>query len=140
MRLLTEALSALRNDLAGRDQELPVRIVTNRLKTNERQPFAPDHDWQFEEDREAVLLGLLKSRELAPELVEHGADHGRVMTLTMSGATVRVVLDQGFGPWRTPRYAKWNHFGEPPEQQLRHIDRFNAIIEARGASYVVVTA
>ncbi|MGW8191965.1 DEAD/DEAH box helicase [Sphingomonas hankookensis] len=140
VRLLAEALSALRNDLAGRDQKLPVRIVTNRLKTNERQPFAPDHDWQFEEDREAVLLGLLKSRELAPELVEHGADHGRVMTLTISGATVRVVLDQGFGPWRTPRYAKWDHFGEPPEQQLRHIDRYNAMIEARGASYVVVTA
>ena len=140
VRLLSEVLGALRDNLADRNDELPVRVVTNRLRANERQPFAPDHDWQFEGDRAAVLLGLLKNRGFAPELVEQGAGHGRIMTLKFNEATVRVVLDQGFGPWRTPRYAKWDHFGEGADQQLRHIERFNAMIEARGASYVVVTA
>lgn len=140
-RLLAETLAALRDALGDPDAALPVRIVTNPLRPNERQPFAPDHDWQFAQDRDAVLLGLVDAAGMGAELMDGGADHGRVLTLTFAGGnTVRLVLDQGFGPWRTPRFAKWDHFGADAERQLRKIREYNAIVEARGPSYVVVTA
>jgi ATP-dependent helicase YprA (DUF1998 family) len=140
VRLMADTLAALRNELAEAGSVIPARIATNPLKPNDRQPFAPDHDWQFQQDRDAVLLGLVEGAGLTPQLVDQGADHGRVLTLEfLGGKTVRLVFDQGFGPWRTPRYAKWDHFGADVGQQLRKIRDFNAIIEARGPSYVVVT-
>lgn len=140
-RLLAETLAALRDALNDRGAASPVRIVTNPLRPNDRQPFAPDHDWQFAEDRDAVLTGLIEAAGLQLDLIDRGADHGRILTLTFAGGTVvRLVFDQGFGPWHTPRFARWNHFGANIEQQLRKIQDYNAIIEARGPSYVVVTA
>ena len=138
VRLMTEALAALRDALLGPQDNVPLRVVTNRLRPNERQPFAPDHDWQWEEDRAAVLTGLLHARGLASELVEHGAEHGRVLTLRFVSGTVQVVLDQGFGPWRTPRFARWDHFGDDPERQVFKIALYSALIAARGPSYAVV--
>lgn len=139
VRLLGETLAALRDQLAAPDTTLPLTIVTNRFRPNERQPFAPDHDWQWEEDRAAVTHALLDARGFAVTLDEGGAQHGRAMTLTFAGgAVVRVVLDQGFGPWRTPRFARFD-FGDPADRQAVKLGAYNALIEAQGASYVVVT-
>lgn len=141
VRLMAEALAALRNALAGAQARVPARIITNRLRPNERQPFAPGHDWQFEEDRAAVLTGLLDARAVTPELVEHGADHGRVLTLDFAdGFTVRVIFDQGFGPWRTPHYTKWHHFGDTAAQQIKELGGLNAHLAARAPSYIIVTS
>lgn len=138
-RLLAEALAGLRDALGG--GATPVRLVTSRLRSNERQPFAPDHDWQDEDDRSEVLRALLQARDFAPELVEHGADHGRTMVLRFDGgATVRIVLDQGFGAWRTPSFARWPHFSDAAVTQVAKIASYSALIAARGPSYVVVTA
>lgn len=139
VRLMAEALSALRNLLKGTDAALPLRIVTNPLKPNERQPFAPDHDWQWSEDRKNVLVQLLEGRGFSTNLIEHGAGHGRVLTLQFSnGEQVRVILDQGFGPWRTPRFARFD-FGQDNSRQATKLDELNAMIDSRGPSYVVVT-
>lgn len=139
VRLMAEALGGLRDGLGG-GGGLPVAILTNRLRPNERQPFAPDHDWQWEEDREAVLLSLLEERGFVPTLTDTGAAHGRFLTLQFNGGgTVRVVLDQGFGPWRTPSFARWNHFGDPADVQATKISSYSAIVEARGPTYVLVT-
>lgn len=140
VRLMAEMLASLRDALGGQGNIIPVRIVTNRLRPNERQPFGPEHDWQWEKDRAAVLLGLMEKRGMTPELVEHGAGHGRLLTLTFAdGRDVRIVLDQGLGPWRTPRYARWDHFGDAPERQIEKLANYSALIAARGPSYVVVT-
>jgi ATP-dependent helicase YprA (DUF1998 family) len=139
VRLVTEALAALRDKLAAPDMALPLAIVTNPFRPNDRQPFAPDHDWQWEDDRRDVMLALLGTRGFSVDMDERGAPHGRTITLAFTGgATVRVVLDQGFGPWRTPRYAKFD-FGDAVDRQITKITAFSALIEARGASYVVVT-
>ncbi|MEA1071764.1 DEAD/DEAH box helicase [Sphingomonas sp. LY160] len=139
-RLMTEALASLRDALGVPGESVPVKIITNRLRPNERQPFGPEHDWQWEEDRAAVLLGMMEKRALTPELVEKGADHGRMLTITFAdGRDVRIVFDQGFGPWRTPRYARWDHFGDAPERQIVMLAAFSAMVTARGPSYVVVT-
>lgn len=140
VRLLAEAVAALRDALAPGATGMPLRIVTNRLRPNERQPFAPDHDWQYEEDREDVMLALLAGNGFAPTLVEQGAGHGRVMTLHFAnGSIVRLILDQGFGTWRTPNFARWPHFGDAPEHQAVKIRDLVAMIDARGPGYVVVT-
>jgi outer membrane protein OmpA-like peptidoglycan-associated protein len=78
VRLMAEALLALRDALAGSGTALPVAITTNRFRPNERQPFAPDHDWQWEDDRRDVLTTLLENGGLTPVLDEHGAGHARV--------------------------------------------------------------
>lgn len=141
VRLMAGALAGLRDALGAEGATTPAKIVTNRLKPNERQPFAPDHDWQWEEDRAEVLCTLLEDSGFVPDLVERGAAHGRVLALTFaSGKMVRVVFDQGFGPWRTPSFARWPHFGDAAPQQATKIASYSAMIEARGPSYVVVTA
>jgi len=50
-------------------------------------------------------------------------------------ATVRVIFDQGFGPWWTSHYAKWHHFGDAAAHQIKDIERLNALdLHARGVS------
>lgn len=138
-RLMTEALAALRDGLAAPGEAIPLRIVTNPFRANDRQPFAPDHDWQWDEDRRTVLTALPQARGFVVDLDERGAAHGRTMTLTFAdGAVVRVVLDQGFGVWRTPRFARFD-FGDAADRQALKIGAYSAMIEARGASYAVVT-
>ena len=101
VRLLADALGALRAQLDAWVDPVPVQIVTGPLKPSERQLFTPDHDWQWPETRNDVLKGLLEARGMAPTLAEDGALHGRVLTLNFAGGkVVRVILDQGFGPWR----------------------------------------
>lgn len=138
VRLLAEAARGLRDALGG-DGDLTVQVVTNPLRKNERQPFAPDHDWQYGEDRDEVLIGLLEQAGFNVNLADSGAVHGRAMSLHFAnGNTVRVVLDQGFGPWRAPKVARFD-FGVDAATQLTRLSQFNAIISARGAGYAVVT-
>lgn len=139
VRLLAEAARGLR-DALGNPERLPIRIVTNPLRENERQPFAPDHDWQYGEDRDDVLTGLLEQAGFAVTLESHDATHGRTMALRFSsGKTVRIVFDQGFGPWRAPRIARFD-FGIAAPQQLAKLLQFNALITAKGAGYMVITS
>lgn len=139
VRLVTECISALREALAGPDANIAVSVTTNRFKPNERQPFAPDHDWEWAEDRRRVLHALMEARSLELELSEVGADHARVMTLMFAeGSTVRIVFDQGMGPWRTPRYARFE-FGDDADKQAQKLTAYSAIIETRNPTYIVVT-
>lgn len=138
VRLLAEAAKGLR-DALGCDGPLAVEVVTNPLRENERQPFAPDHDWQHGEDRDDVLIGLLDQAGFLANLTDSGALHGRVLSLHFAqGKPVRVVLDQGFGPWRAPKGARFD-FGVDAGRQSMQLSRFNAMIAARGPGYLVVT-
>lgn len=139
VRLLVNAVQGLHKSF-GSEGPLEVDVVTNRLRPNERQPFAPDHDWQFAEDRDEVLLGLLEAAGFSGKLDDRNAAHGRVMTLHFAQKqSVRIILDQGFGPWRTPSFARFD-FGADIAKQVTNLSRFNAMVSARGAGYVVITA
>jgi hypothetical protein len=138
VRLLADALATLRDQLGG-SADMPLQITTGRFRPNQRQPFAPDHDWEWEEDRRNVLAAVLESHNFSTSVSEHDAAHGRTLTLLFEqGVKVRVVLDQGFGPWRTPRFARFD-FSEPADRQALKLAAYSALIAARGTSYVVVT-
>jgi hypothetical protein len=140
VRLLSEAFSALCEAFAPGFRELPIRVVTNRLKPNPRQPFAPDHDWQYEEDRREVLEEVLGRHGLMLDLVETSADHGRFLALHFAdGKVVRVIFDQGFGPWQAPRSSRFD-FGDDAMAQSEKLARLTGWVEARGMTYLVVTA
>jgi DEAD/DEAH box helicase domain-containing protein len=139
VRLLTEAVRGVR-DALGCDGAVSMNVVTNPLKENERQPFAPDHDWQYGKDRDDVLVGLLELAGFEPTLTNRNAGHGRVMTLQLStGRKVQLVLDQGFGPWRAPKFARFD-YGVDARTQLAKLAQFNTLLTARSAGYIVVTA
>lgn len=138
VRLFVEAAKGLRDALGG-NGSLAVAVVTDPLRANQLQPFAPGHNWQHGEDRDEVLTGLLEQAGFNASLMDRGAVHGRVLMLHLStGRTVRVVLDQGFGPWRAPRAARFD-FGMDVAGQTVRLSRFNALIAAPGAGYIVVT-
>lgn len=139
VRLLTEAVKGLRAIFAE-NANVDLSIATNRLRENERQPFAPDHDWQFAKDRNEVLTGLLEQAGFEVHFGELGADHGRRMSLHFAnGKTAHLVLDQGFGPWRAPKFARFD-FGISATRQVERLASFNALLTARGPTYIVVTA
>jgi DEAD/DEAH box helicase domain-containing protein len=139
VRLLAEVLGALARAYPRSSGPVSAFVATNVLNANPRQPFAPDHDWCWPEDRGEVLQTLLTAKGFEVDLSERGASHGRMIVLTFSsGARVRVVLDQGFGPWRTPHYARFD-FGDAATNQARKLAKFDAILAARGATYAVVT-
>lgn len=138
VRLLAEAVNALRNAL-GCDGSPRIAVITDPLRPDERQPFAPEHNWQHPDDRNEVLIGLLERFGFDAELLDHGAVHGRYLKLQFSeGKEVRVILDQGFGAWRVPKFARFD-FGTTATNQLTKLTQFNAILTARGPGYIVIT-
>lgn len=138
VRLALETIAAFRDALGGKDQPLPVALITDRLKANERQPFRPTHNWQAPEDRATVVAMLAADLNLDLAMAEQGASHGRFLTLHFDDGPIQLVLDQGFGPWETPSYAKLN-FGLAADMQARELGRYSAMLTARGKTYAVVT-
>ena len=137
--LMADALAALRDALAGSQIALPLAIVTNPHKPNERQPYLFSHDWAWAEDRDLVLHHLLEARQLEPCLTLKDAAHGRHIDFTFADdSKVRIVLDQGFGPWRSPPFARFD-FAADATRQVSQIDNLNAMVAARGPTYIVVT-
>jgi ATP-dependent helicase YprA (DUF1998 family) len=138
VKLLVNAVKGL-HAAFGSEGQLSVAVVTNPLRPNDRQPFAPDHDWQFAEDRDDVLVGLLEGAGFVTPLEDRNAAHGRVLSLYFADRkVVRIVLDQGFGPWRTPSFARFE-FGLEATKQMMKLTQFNAVVSARGAGYMVIT-
>ena len=138
LRLMADALAAIRDDLAGSDLTVPVTVVTNPQKPNERQPYLFSHDWAWAEDRDLVLHLLGKARQMELDLALNGSAHGRQIDLAFDdGSKVRIVLDQGFGPWRSPPFARFN-FAEDGATQAARIDKNNVIIASQGPTYIVV--
>jgi hypothetical protein len=54
------------------------------------------------------------------------------------GSTVRIVLDQGFGAWKSPPFAHFDFAADAATQAAR-IDKTNVMIAAQGPTYIVVT-
>lgn len=139
VRLLADGLAAVAEELSPGYRDMPIKIVTQALKPNTRQPFAPDHDWQYAEDRVEVLEELLGRHGLLLNLEEGDAQHGRSLILAFDdGSQVAVIFDQGFGPWRAPRFARFD-FGANAMEQAEQLAKMQGWVEARGHTYLVVT-
>lgn len=139
VRLALGTIAAFRDALGDPGVVMPVTLVTDPLKANERQPYRPTHNWQWPEDRADVLEGLSKALDLDLAVTERGAPHGRFLTLHFDDRPIRIVLDQGFGPWETPSYAKFD-FGVTGDAQAVKLAAYSAVLAARGKTYAVVTA
>ena len=139
IRLMADGLASLCARLDAAQEGLPLTITTNRFKPNQRQPYSPEHDWEWEDDRRDILEDLMGRRGFDCDLDEGRAAHARTITLNFeAGKTVRVVLDQGFGPWRAPNFARFD-FSDPADRQADKLDQYSVMIANRGASYAVVT-
>jgi hypothetical protein len=139
LRLMADALSALREALARPGLSVPLRLVTNPHRPDERQPYLFSHDWARAQDRDLVLRHLIQARRMELDLTLDGAAHGRQIDLTFDdGSEVRIILDQGFGAWRSPPFARFDFAADAATQAAR-IDKTNVMLAARGPTYIVVT-
>ncbi len=140
LRLMVDALAGIRDALAGPNLAIPLSIVTHPQKPNERQPYLFSHDWAWVEDRDLALKYLLQARRMELDLALNGAAHGRQIDLIFDDdSRVKIVLDQGFGPWRSPPFARFD-FADDAASQASRIDKTNVMIAAQGPTYIVVTA
>lgn len=140
LRLMADALAAIRDALASPDLTVPLSIVTHPQKPNERQPYLFSHDWAWAKDRDDVLQYLVQARRMELDLALNGAAHGRQIDLIFDDdSRVKIVLDQGFGPWRSPPFARFD-FADDAASQASRIDKTNVMIAAQGPTYIVVTA
>lgn len=138
IRLALDTAAALRNALCP-GATLPLRLVTNSLRPSTYQPRAPTENWCQRTDREAVAMGLARRQRLDLRLEESGAPHARVLTLLHAdGGSARIVLDQGFGTWETPRSTRFDFSANAPAQ-VSALGTLAASVTARGRAYVVVT-
>lgn len=139
LRLMADALAALRDELASPELTVPATLITNAHKANERQPYLFLHDWQWAEDRDTVLSLLLHARKFEADVSFSGSVHGRQIDLRFDdGKSARVVLDQGFGPWRSPNFVKFD-FGDDATIQAARIEKTNVLVATQGPTYMVVT-
>jgi hypothetical protein len=82
LRLMADALSALREALARPGLSVPLRLVTNPHRPDERQPYLFSHDWARAQDRDLVLRHLIQARRMELDLTLDGSAHGRQIDLT----------------------------------------------------------
>ena len=104
VRLLASVLKAL-----GCPAGTSVTVVTTEARPDGRDvlPTALHHDWPDQAVRDAVLTQVLRGIGLSPTvqaLPRAGTPHARTLLLNGEGATVELLLDQGFGFWRPARY------------------------------------
>ena len=114
IRLLTEAVTALPH-AAG--TSLSVR--TTEIG-NPRAPHCLHHGWSVPGDRDRVLTTMLHQAGFAATLEVGGRDevaHQRSLVVQWADSEVEIVLDQGFGCWRTSRSIPFD-FARPADAQV----------------------
>ena len=104
VRLLVCVLKAL-----GCPAGIGVTVITAEARPDGRDvlPTALHHDWPDQAVRDAVLTQMLRGIGLSPTvqaLPRAGTPHARTLLLQGEGATVELLLDQGFGFWRPARH------------------------------------
>ena len=81
-----------------------IRTTDGRAAGREGVPVSIAHDWRDESTRKAVLGTLLRKAGFTCD-VEVGSrsalPHARVLRLSCEAGSVDMILDQGFGYWRS---------------------------------------
>lgn len=137
IRLALSAFSALRDALAGKGAAIPLTIDSVLLRPDYgRHPYLIGHDWQNEDVRKDVVVGLAKKMGFDVEFNVGGAMHARELTLEYAALQVRLRLDQGFGHWRATRSAKFE-FGTSPAHQVRALLDSRLFVSGVGRTHIV---
>jgi DEAD/DEAH box helicase domain-containing protein len=126
LRLLQETLRALRRSTNVAVGAMAVEVSSvDHAGTALRLPETIAHDWRDAGARDAVLRGLLEQAGLAATVhtAERGAlAHARRLTIEGAAGGLDIVLDQGFGHWRSLGAVPFD-FTARLDDQVRHLDR-----------------
>jgi len=113
LRLLFEVL----NEMPGKEAT-QVKVATARLDRSERSGWAVFHSYPEDGQRRQVLQALLP-KAFVEIRIKGELPHARSLTLTLGdGRRVVLLLDQGFGAWRTETAARYD-FSAAPLSQAR---------------------
>jgi hypothetical protein len=86
-------------------------------------PTAIHHDWEVAVQRSRVLAGTyakIPGRVAVRERPRAQLPHARTLTLKFALGACRLILDQGFGFWRTGGYVRFD-FTRTPQDQVRNL-------------------
>jgi hypothetical protein len=93
-----------------RGVKIPVRVRTQDTRQSggaSTLPYALHHDWVDSKTRNEVLRGVLTGNALSVDIrtaARSELPHARAMRLIAGdGRRLEIMLDQGFGYWRTQR-------------------------------------
>lgn len=117
LRLCLDTLGRLRGPTAGAAL-VPLTVRTFEVDPDARAFPYLDSDWRREDNRSVVAASLAKARGLALDWRLGHPPHGRRLTLQFaSGRMAEVLLDQGFGAWRSDRGTAFD-FLRPAARQI----------------------
>jgi hypothetical protein len=134
-RMCIDTLSAL----ATSQGSLPITIRTRQLNETDLFPRRIEHNWKNERDRETVFREYAAPRKIALDFQLGDPPHARQITISSkSGKKAYVLLDQGFGAWRSARFRDFDFRARAEFQarQLRALD-FELSMPAEAATYIV---
>lgn len=145
-RLFLGAAGGLVAALAAPGKVIPVKLLTSpgdvRTGREYREPpFLLSHDWRDDAVRAQVMAEASRSLTFDLSLELRDVPHAREMRLEfISGRTIFLALDQGFGCWREPRGTRPRFdFAKTAQLQAAAMLSYRLIVHGpRDASYVVI--
>jgi len=112
---------------------LKIRTCDQGSRARRFVPNQLQHDWQIEGHRNLVLrdtfaadFGQRFDLDLLPKAQ---VSHGRVLRLVYPNGIIEIILDQGFGYWRTTRPVRFD-FASSPSRQVTELLRSSFQVEA----------
>jgi hypothetical protein len=119
--------------------DVPITIRTRQLNESELFPRRIEHNWKNDRDRELVFREYAANQKVALEFQLDDPPHARQITIaTRSGKKGYILLDQGFGAWRTSRFRDFDFRARAESQarQLRGLD-FELSMPTESKTYIV---
>ena len=138
--LLLQTASAFRKALGPADGPLPLAVHTQSLRDDRGFGWGRElhHDWRDEDVRADVAEALADALSLDLTLNTGLQAHGRKLTLRWADGTASaILLDQGFGWWRTAGRAE-HDFRPGANSQVRALMQASAMIQGEGDSYLAL--
>ncbi|MBR0878556.1 DEAD/DEAH box helicase [Bradyrhizobium liaoningense] len=135
-RMCIDTLSALAK---AHGLNVPITVRTRGLNESELFPRRIEHNWKNDRDREIVFREYAAHRKVSLEFQLGDPPHARQITISSkSGKKAYVLLDQGFGAWRSARFRDFDFRARAESQarQLRGLD-FELSMPAEGRTYIV---
>jgi len=138
MLLLLRTCQTLSDELRT-DEPAKINVAVQPLK-QDRQPYLIFHDWACEDARVDVARWLGDRLDLDVELhVKENPAHGRRLELEYAdGLKTVILLDQGFGYWRTTGRSLHHNFRAKSEDQARALLNSKVSVFGAGESYYAI--
>ena len=140
-RLLIDSCAALVRSSGAEKAEL--LIVTRPPKVGDGPPRLGVHNWPDGQAQASCISAYAGLTRLPVQIVQREVPHGRYLRITFAnGRTAQLVLDQGFGAWRSQGGSALHDFRAPAQKQALAMRSWNVgvVRSGIGSSYVVALA